>query len=142
MAGRVAGKVALITGAARGQGRAHAVRAAQEGADVIAVDLAGPPPSVAYEGATPADLEETVRQVEKQDRRIVAARCDVRDLDRLRSVVHDAVADLGRLDVVVANAGICARRRGTRSPRPCSTTPWGGGDRGPAGRDSGGDRRK
>jgi NAD(P)-dependent dehydrogenase (short-subunit alcohol dehydrogenase family) len=108
MAGRVAGKVALITGAARGQGRAHAVRAAQEGADVIAVDLAGPPPSVAYEGATPADLEETVRQVEKQDRRIVAARCDVRDLDRLRSVVHDAVADLGRLDVVVANAGICA----------------------------------
>ncbi|OLT14690.1 3-ketoacyl-ACP reductase [Pseudonocardia sp. CNS-139] len=107
MTGRVAGKVALITGAARGQGRAHAVRLAQEGADVIAVDVCAPLPSVAYDSATPEDLEETVRLVEKLDRRIVSAQLDVRDLDALRTAVDGAVADLGRLDIVVANAGIC-----------------------------------
>jgi SDR family mycofactocin-dependent oxidoreductase len=107
MGERVAGKVALVTGAARGQGRAHAVRLASEGADVIVVDLCAPLPSVAYESATPEDLAETVRQVEKLDRRAISRIVDVRDLDKLRAVVDGAVAELGRLDVVVANAGIC-----------------------------------
>jgi SDR family mycofactocin-dependent oxidoreductase len=110
MAGRVAGKVALITGAARGQGRAHAVRLAQEGADVIAVDIAGPLPEVAYDSPTPADLAETARLVEKEDRRIVTAQVDVRDLAALRAAVERGVAELGRLDIVVANAGICVPR--------------------------------
>ena len=107
MTGRVAGKVALITGAARGQGRAHAVKLAQEGADIIAVDIAGPLPGVPYDSPTPADLDQTVREVEKLDRRIVSAQLDVRDLEGLTSVVDDAVGELGRLDVVIANAGIC-----------------------------------
>jgi SDR family mycofactocin-dependent oxidoreductase len=107
MAGRVAGKVALVTGAARGQGRADAVRLAQEGADIIAVDVAAPLPGVHYFSATPEDFAETVRQVEKLDRRIVAVTVDVRDLDALRVAVDDAVTELGRLDIVVANAGIC-----------------------------------
>ncbi|RBY83741.1 SDR family mycofactocin-dependent oxidoreductase [Geodermatophilus sp. TF02-6] len=110
MAGRVEGKVALITGAARGQGRAHAVRLAEEGADVIAVDVCGPLPDVSYPSATPEDLQETVRQVEQRDRRIVAATVDVRDLDGLREATDRGVAELGRLDVVVANAGICSPR--------------------------------
>lgn len=110
MTGRVQGKVALITGAARGQGRAHAVRLAQEGADIIAVDIAGPLPSVAYESPTPEDLAETARLVEKLDRRIVTVQLDVRELDALRAAVDDGVTELGRLDVVVANAGICVPR--------------------------------
>src|SRR5919197_4911894 len=107
MSGRVAGKVALVTGAARGQGRAHAVRLASEGADVIAVDVCAPLPSVPYDPATPEDLQETVRLVEETDRRVVSGIVDVRDLERLRATVDGAVAELGRLDVVVANAGIC-----------------------------------
>lgn len=107
MAGRVEGKVALITGAARGQGRAHAVRLAQEGADVIAIDIAAPLPGVPYDSATPDDLAETVRQVEALGRRIVSTIADVRDLDTLTSAVGSGVAELGRLDIVVANAGIC-----------------------------------
>ncbi len=107
MAGRLTGKVALITGAARGQGRAHAVKLASEGADVVAVDLAGPLPGVPYDSPTPADLEETTRRVEALDRRIIARQGDVRDLEALRGIVDGAVAELGRLDVVVANAGIC-----------------------------------
>ncbi|MEV1329305.1 mycofactocin-coupled SDR family oxidoreductase [Micromonospora costi] len=110
MAGRVAGKVALITGAARGQGRAHAVRLAREGADIIAVDIAGPLPGVDYDSPTPDDLQETVNQVEKLDRRIVAAKVDVRDLTALRTAVDNGVTELGRLDIVVANAGICISR--------------------------------
>lgn len=110
MAGRVDGKVALITGAARGMGRAHAVRLAQEGADIIAVDICAPLPSVPYDSASPADLDETARQVEKLDRRIVTAQLDVRDLAALRAAVDGAVTDLGRLDIVVANAGICVPR--------------------------------
>ncbi|MCW2830621.1 MAG: family mycofactocin-dependent oxidoreductase [Aeromicrobium sp.] len=104
---RLDGKVAFITGAARGQGRAHAVRLASEGADIIAQDLAGPLPGVVYDSSTPADLEETSRLVQQEGRRIVAAPGDVRDLEGLRSFVDEAVSELGGLDVVVANAGIC-----------------------------------
>ena len=99
-------KVVFITGAARGQGRAHAVRFAEEGADVIAVDLCAQLDSVAYPMATPEDLEETVRLVEKTGRRIVAEQCDVRDRDGLAAVVQRGVDELGRLDFVLANAGI------------------------------------
>lgn len=107
MTGRVAGKVAVITGAARGQGRAHAVRLAQEGADILAIDIAGPLPGVPYDSATPDDLDETVRQVEALGRRIIPTIADVRDLDALRLAVNSGVAELGRLDIVIANAGIC-----------------------------------
>ncbi|WP_024802913.1 mycofactocin-coupled SDR family oxidoreductase [Nocardia sp. BMG51109] len=108
MTGRLTGKVAFITGAARGQGREHAVRMATEGADIIAVDLAGPlPPAVPYDSATPDDLAETVRLVERTGRRIVATAADTRDLDGLRKAVDSGVATLGRLDTIVANAGIC-----------------------------------
>lgn len=100
------GKVVLITGAARGQGRAHAVRFAEEGADVIAVDVCAQLDSVAYPMATPEDLDETARLVEKTGRRIVAEQCDVRDRDRLAEVVEAGVSELGRLDFVLANAGI------------------------------------
>ncbi|WP_082753662.1 mycofactocin-coupled SDR family oxidoreductase [Mycobacterium sp. NAZ190054] len=99
-------KVVFVTGAARGQGRAHAVRFAEEGADVIAFDLCEQLGSVAYPMATPEDLDETVRLVEKTGRRIVAERGDVRDRDRLAEVVARGVAELGRLDFVLANAGI------------------------------------
>jgi (+)-trans-carveol dehydrogenase/(-)-trans-carveol dehydrogenase len=106
MAGRVAGKVAFITGAARGQGRSHAIRLAQEGADIIAVDLLEDVPGVPYAGPTEADLAETVKQVEALDRRIVATKADVRDYAALKAAVDDGVAQLGRLDIVSANAGI------------------------------------
>lgn len=107
MTGRLAGKVVFITGAARGQGRAHAVRLASEGADVIAVDIAGKLPScVPYDHATPEDLAETARLVEATGRRILTSQVDVRDADSLNKVVADGVAALGRLDVIVANAGI------------------------------------
>lgn len=104
--GKLDSKVAFITGAARGQGRSHAVRLAQEGADIIAVDICEDIPNSPYPGATEADLAETVRQVEALGRRIVAGKVDVRDLDGLGKVVDDGVAQLGRLDVVCANAGI------------------------------------
>jgi SDR family mycofactocin-dependent oxidoreductase len=107
MSERLAGKVAFITGAARGQGRAHAVRLASEGADIVAIDLAATLPGVPYDSPSPEDLDETTRQVEALDRRIIAKQCDVRDLDRMRGIVDGAVAELGRLDIVVANAGIC-----------------------------------
>jgi (+)-trans-carveol dehydrogenase len=106
MAGRVAGKVAFITGAARGQGRSHALRLAQEGADIIAVDLCGQIGTVPYPMATEADLAETVREVEALDRRIVATRADVRDYGAVKAAVQEGVAQLGRLDIVSANAGI------------------------------------
>ncbi|MCV7154729.1 mycofactocin-coupled SDR family oxidoreductase [Mycolicibacterium pyrenivorans] len=99
-------KVVFITGAARGQGRAHAVRFAEEGADVIAYDLCGQLDSVAYPMATEHDLDETVKLVEKTGRRIVAERGDVRDRDRLAEVVARGVAEFGRIDYVLANAGI------------------------------------
>lgn len=105
--GRLAGKVALITGVARGQGRAHAVRLAQEGADVVGLDLAGPLPGVPYDSPTPADLEETTRLVEAEGRRALLRQGDVRDPEALKDLAAAAVAELGGLDVVVANAGIC-----------------------------------
>jgi SDR family mycofactocin-dependent oxidoreductase len=101
------GKVVFITGAARGQGRSHAVRLAEEGADIIAIDICEAIPTVTqYGGATPEDLQETVKLVEALDRRIVAEQADVRDLARLKDVVRTGVDQLGRLDGVVANAGI------------------------------------
>jgi SDR family mycofactocin-dependent oxidoreductase len=107
MAGKLEGKVAFITGAARGQGRAHAVKLASEGADIIAIDLAGDIPLVPYDSSSKADLEETVRLVEALDRRIIFEQGDVRDLERMRTFVDTSVAELGKLDIVVANAGIC-----------------------------------
>ena len=106
MTGRVEGKVAFITGAARGQGRSHAMRLAQEGADIIAVDLAGQVASVPYPMATPEDLDQTVKEVEALDRRIVATQADVRNYGALKAALDDGVAQLGRLDIVSGNAGI------------------------------------
>jgi SDR family mycofactocin-dependent oxidoreductase len=105
--GRVEGKVALITGAARGQGRSHAIRLAEEGADIIAVDICRSIESVGYQLATPEDLAQTVKEVEALDRRIVAFEADVRDAAALKQAVDSGVAELGRLDIVAANAGIC-----------------------------------
>jgi SDR family mycofactocin-dependent oxidoreductase len=107
MAGRLEGKVAFITGAARGQGRAHAVKLASEGADIIAIDLAGEIPLVPYDSSSIEDLNETVRLVEALDRRIIFEQGDVRELEKMRTFVDGAVAQLGHLDIVVANAGIC-----------------------------------
>jgi SDR family mycofactocin-dependent oxidoreductase len=106
--GKLEGKVAFITGAARGQGRSHAVRLAQEGADIIAVDACTEIATVDYPLSTPEDLAETVRQVEALDRRIIAGQVDVRDGAGLTAAVDKGVAELGRLDVVVANAGIAS----------------------------------
>ena len=106
--GRVEGKVAFVTGAARGQGRSHALRLAQEGADIIAIDIEDQIGSVPYGMATPEDMAETVRQIEALDRRIVAAKADVRDFDQVKRAVDDGVAQLGRLDIVAANAGIAS----------------------------------
>jgi (+)-trans-carveol dehydrogenase len=104
--GRVDGKVALISGAARGQGRSHALRLAREGADIIALDICGQIKTVPYAMSTPADLQETVSQIEALGRRIVAITADVRDFDAVDEAVRDTVTELGRLDIVVANAGI------------------------------------
>ena len=108
MTGRVEGKVAFITGAARGQGRSHAVRLAQEGADIIAVDLCEEIDSVSrlYPGASDEDLAETVRQVESLDRRIAATKADVRNFDELKAALDDGVGQLGRVDVISANVGV------------------------------------
>jgi SDR family mycofactocin-dependent oxidoreductase len=105
---RFAGKVALITGAARGQGRAEAVRLAEEGADVIAIDVCASIPTVTYDGPGPDDLAETARRVKDLGRRVVAVEADTRDLAALQDAVDRGVDELGRLDVVVANAGICS----------------------------------
>ena len=104
--GRVEGKVAFITGAARGQGRAHAVRLASEGADIIAVDFCRAIDSVPYALADEADLKETVRLVEGLGRKIVTSQADVRDLGALEASLAAGVAEFGRLDIAVANAGI------------------------------------
>lgn len=106
MAGRVEGKVAFITGAARGQGRSHAVRLAQEGADIIAIDVCRPIENTTAVAATPEDLAETADLIKGLNRRVVTAEVDVRDYDALKSAVDSGVEQLGRLDIVVANAGI------------------------------------
>ncbi|MDQ0382756.1 mycofactocin-coupled SDR family oxidoreductase [Amycolatopsis thermophila] len=106
MAGRVEGKVAFITGAARGQGRSHAVRLAAEGADIVAVDICAQIDGVPYPLATEADLAKTVRQVEELGRRIVAVQADVRDTASLAAAVTEGLAELGHIDIVCANAGI------------------------------------
>ncbi|OMC41029.1 3-ketoacyl-ACP reductase [Mycobacterium sp. IS-2888] len=106
------GKVALITGAARGQGRAHAVRLAADGANVIAVDVCAQIDSVPYPLATPEDLAETVKLVEDTGARIVAKQGDVRDRESLSDAVQAGVDEFGRLDIVVANAGIAPMQSG------------------------------
>jgi (+)-trans-carveol dehydrogenase len=111
MTGRVEGKVAFITGAARGQGRSHAITLAREGADIIAVDIAAQIGTVPYPMATPEDLAQTVKEVEAAGRRIVATRADVRDYDALKQALDEGVAQLGRLDIVSANAGIVSYGR-------------------------------
>jgi len=106
MTGRVEGKVAFITGAARGQGRAHAVRLAREGADIIAVDICKQIDSVQIPLSTPEDLAETADLVKGHNRRIYTAEVDVRDFDALKAAVDAGVEQMGRLDIIVANAGI------------------------------------
>ena len=107
MAGRFLGKVAFITGAARGQGRSHALRLADEGADIIAVDRIEDYASVGYAMAQQADLDEMCEQVRSRGRRVVAAKGDVRDQAQLRAVLDRGISEFGRLDIVIANAGIC-----------------------------------
>ena len=114
--GKLEGKVAFITGAARGQGRSHAVRLAQEGADVIAVDLMEDLPSVGYPQATQADMDETVRQVEALDRRIIASKADVRDTAQLRAAVDDGGAPAGASAGQRPGAGMVRER-----PRKAAT---------------------
>ena len=104
--GKLEGKVAFITGAARGQGRSHAIRLAQEGADIIAVDICQQIASVGYPMSTPDDLAETAKQVEALDRRIFTAQADVRDEAQLKQAFEQGTAELGPVDIVLANAGI------------------------------------
>lgn len=106
MAGRVEGKVAFVTGAARGQGRSHAIKLAEEGADIIAIDVCKNVDHVQLDLATPGDLLETKERVEALGRRIVADEVDVRDYDGMKAVVDRGVAEFGRLDIILANAGI------------------------------------
>src|SRR5262249_19724958 len=108
--GRVQGKVAFVTGAARGQGRSHAVRLAEEGADIIAVDRCEDFNTVCYPMATPEDLEETAHFVAKTGQRCVTAKVDVSDVVSLKSILDDGVAELGRLDIVVTAAGIAGMK--------------------------------
>jgi SDR family mycofactocin-dependent oxidoreductase len=104
--GKLEGKVAFITGAARGQGRSHAVRLAQEGADIIAVDICAQIDTVPYPMATPEDLAQTAKEVESLDRRIFVQQADVRDAAALKSALEAGIAQLGPVDIVLANAGI------------------------------------
>lgn len=103
---RVKGKVALVTGAARGQGRSHCIRLASEGADIVGIDNCADVENVSYAGATMADLKETVRLVEALGGRMVSRTADVRSYDSLAAAVAEGVAELGGLDIVCANAGI------------------------------------
>jgi NAD(P)-dependent dehydrogenase (short-subunit alcohol dehydrogenase family) len=110
--GSLQGRVALVTGAARGQGRAHAVRLAEEGADVIAIDLCGPvSETITYPSAGPEQLVETARAVKDTGRDVLTREVDIRDLAALQQVVADGVAQLGRLDILVANAGVLSWNR-------------------------------
>ncbi len=104
--GRMDGKVAFVTGAARGQGRSHPVRLAQEGADIIAIDICREFEASPASGATPEDLGMTAGMVKDAGGRVVTTEVDARDFDALRAAVDSGVEQLGRLDVIVANAGI------------------------------------
>jgi SDR family mycofactocin-dependent oxidoreductase len=104
--GKLDGQVAFITGAARGQGRSHAVRLAQEGADIIGIDICAQIPSVSYAMSAPADLDQTVKEVEAEGRRMVARQADVRDVAQLRQALEEGMAELGQVTIVLANAGI------------------------------------
>ena len=107
MSGALRGRVAFITGAARGQGRAHAIRLAREGADIVALDICSPVSgSISYPAATPEDLADTVRAVEAEGRKVLAREVDIRDDAALRQLVSDGVEQFGRLDILVANAGV------------------------------------
>jgi SDR family mycofactocin-dependent oxidoreductase len=108
--GRVQGKVAFVTGAARGQGRSHAVRLAEEGADIIAIDRCEDFETIGYPMATPEDLEETAQFVEKTGQRVVTAKVDVADAGQLKSALESGIAELGRLDIVVTSAGIAGMK--------------------------------
>ena len=108
--GRVQGKVAFVTGAARGQGRSHAVRLAEEGADIIAVDRCEDFETVGYPMATPEDLDETAKLVEKTGRNIVTAQADVREAGQLRAALERGIAEFGKVDIVVAQAGIAGMK--------------------------------
>lgn len=108
--GRVAGKVAFITGAARGQGRSHAVRLAEEGADIIAVDLCEDIESIGYPMATPEDLDETRNLVEKTGQRIVTAHADVREVTQLRTALEAGLSEFGKVDIVLAQAGVAGMK--------------------------------
>jgi SDR family mycofactocin-dependent oxidoreductase len=108
MPGKLEGKVAFITGAARGQGRSHAIRLAEEGADIIAIDICRQIDTVPIPMSTPEDLDETVAQVRKRGQRIVAVQGDVRDSQALKAVVEEGMSEFGRLDIVLANAGLAA----------------------------------
>jgi NAD(P)-dependent dehydrogenase (short-subunit alcohol dehydrogenase family) len=108
--GRVQGKVAFVTGAARGQGRSHAVRLAEEGADIIAVDLCQDIPTIGYSMAKPEDLEETAKLVEKTGRGAVTAQADVREASQLRAALERGIAEFGKVDIVVAQAGIAGMK--------------------------------
>ena len=114
--GKLDNKVAFITGAARGQGRSHAIRLAQEGADIIAVDLLEDVATVDYPMATPADMDETVKEIESLDRRVHAAKADVRDYAAMHAAYTAGVAELGPVDIVLGNAGIC--QLGSAEPDP------------------------
>jgi SDR family mycofactocin-dependent oxidoreductase len=119
--GRLDGKVAFITGAARGQGRSHAEALAAEGAEIVGIDICAQLDTVSYPMATLEDLDETVALVEKHGRKMVARRADVRELGAVRSAVEEGVAEFGRLDIIVANAGIMAH---SLPPYPNSEQAW------------------
>jgi SDR family mycofactocin-dependent oxidoreductase len=108
--GRVEGKVAFVTGAARGQGRSHAVRLAEEGANIIAVDICADIDSIGYSLATPEDLEETAQFIEKTGQRAFTAQADVREAGQLREALENGIAEFGGLDIVVAQAGIAGMK--------------------------------
>src|ERR1700749_3511452 len=108
MTDRVAGKVALVTGAGRGQGRSHAVNLAREGADIIAVDICRDFGTISYPMSTAEDLAQTVKEIEALDRRAIGVQADVREPSAVAAAIERGIAELGQLDIVVANAGICA----------------------------------
>jgi SDR family mycofactocin-dependent oxidoreductase len=114
--GRVQGKVAFVTGAGRGQGRSHAIRLAEEGADIIAIDRCKDFDTVGYPMATPEDLEETAQYVEKTGQRVVTAQVDVSDVNALKSALEDGISQLGKLDIVVTAAGIAGMKGSADMP--------------------------